>query len=463
MKTLGIIAALTVLILVFGVAAAKKKPQQAENSSTSAPDAKKHEGLTRYLRNGQTLPLVGLGVGNLSPEIAPEIMSAALSPEKKLNYRLFDTSRASENERLIAETINGSLNSKTLGRSKAEVHVVTKVWYTHLGYDRTKLSVKESIRDLTEPLKNNPSVDLKIHVLLHWPRCYPQIRWMLCEEEEEALPQYVKDAGPSPLPNPYAWRDSWRALEDIYLELDSKVTSIGVSNFHRDDLTSLLEDCKVEPHLFQGNLDTVFELWDILWEKDIAAQMYHVFESLTHQTENTKILNARRQLIETAARISTPEKDIAPASLLIAHYAKNGVGMIPRTTSLQHLVENSPAKVEEVPQLNVEQTERMKTLVDNLFRHWEVEEGLKQDEGRESVLVTFFNGIADQIVEVFWVDHKTQERRPVTGQIRPGSTVSINSHPGHRFVVHNVHDGKEVRQFNVGVNYGDSQWFSVEL
>jgi len=39
---------------------------------------------------------------------------------------------------------------------------------------------------------------------------------MDCGREERVLPQYVKDAGSSPLLHYNAWKESWRALEDLY-------------------------------------------------------------------------------------------------------------------------------------------------------------------------------------------------------------------------------------------------------
>ena len=82
-------------------------------------------------------------------------------------------------------------------------------------------------------------------MLLHWPRCNDNISWMNCLEEEDNLPQHVKDAGPPPhLHKQTAFKESWRALEDIYLgkfpnlgtNNSTKITSIGVSNFELEDL-----------------------------------------------------------------------------------------------------------------------------------------------------------------------------------------------------------------------------------
>jgi len=74
---------------------------------------------------------------------------------------------------------------------------------------------------------------------------------MECEKEEGNLPEYVKDAGPPPhLDKTNAWKNSWRALEDMYMEHEERrindtknsisggpyLESIGVSNFELEDM-----------------------------------------------------------------------------------------------------------------------------------------------------------------------------------------------------------------------------------
>jgi len=76
-----------------------------------------------------------------------------------------------------------------------QMHVVTKIWYTYLGYERTQLAVRE----IMEIFKYHPYIN--VHLLIHWPRCRDDISWMECEKEEDALPIEVKDADDA-LPRP---------------------------------------------------------------------------------------------------------------------------------------------------------------------------------------------------------------------------------------------------------------------
>lgn len=79
---------------------------------------------------------------------------------------------------------------------------------------------------------------------------------MNCAEEEAALPEAVKSAGPAPhLAGPddeKPWIGSWKALEDMHSE--GNIKWIGVSNFGLDELKELTALARVRPQLLQGNV-----------------------------------------------------------------------------------------------------------------------------------------------------------------------------------------------------------------
>jgi len=185
------------------------------------------------LSNGFELPVVGLGVGNLAHRSIPSVVSAGV---ERFGVRLVDTAMASNNEHLLQETL------RRLPRPERRVVVVTKVWYTHLGYGRTRLAVEESLKSL------GGGVD--VVMLLHWPRCRDDVAWMRCAEEEAEAELRYRRAGPAPGAD--AWVGSWRALEEFYGA--GRLAAIGVSNFDYDDTARLLRDAAVSPHVYQGNV-----------------------------------------------------------------------------------------------------------------------------------------------------------------------------------------------------------------
>jgi len=52
-----------------------------------------------------------------------------------------------------------------------------KVWHTHLGYERTAMSVRDSLSDILPGADNNddPVVDVRVHAIIQYPRCYDEL------------------------------------------------------------------------------------------------------------------------------------------------------------------------------------------------------------------------------------------------------------------------------------------------
>lgn len=111
-----------------------------------------HDDLLKFrLNNGLHIPLVGMGIGNLQHELIKQTVKANLA-----GIHLIDTAHNSHNEQILgraiasfdatghAQTRGGGSNNDKL----PPLHVVTKIWYTHLGYSRTKISVQESLDQL---------------------------------------------------------------------------------------------------------------------------------------------------------------------------------------------------------------------------------------------------------------------------------------------------------------------------
>lgn len=139
------------------------------------------ERLIVKLNNNRKMPLIGLGVGNMAQEkIEPSTLFAI---EK--GVRLLDAEHNSQSEHVLGrhEILKSLMHRMT---DQEPVTVISKVWHTHLGYERTKLSVEESMNRMG---RNNVEV-----VLLHHPRCNDDHPSMDCEADENELPAHVKKA-----------------------------------------------------------------------------------------------------------------------------------------------------------------------------------------------------------------------------------------------------------------------------
>jgi len=389
---------------------------------------------TTTLSNGKKLPLIGMGVGNLQHDAIVDMI--ALGSDNGI--RLVDTAHASHNEALVNQGIEKSSTTETF-------HVITKVWYTHLGYERTKISVTESLQELHAP-------NVKVHMLLHWPRCRDDITWMDCEGEEERLPQNVKDAGPPPhLDKDKAFLESWRALEDMY-DADDRIESIGISNFDLNDLKLLLSNSRITPHLLQGNVWTyLFDpyLMNFLKKHDVHFQAYNVMNGVLSQT--SKAPNAYHSLVTVANEISQSQDTVAtPAQVVLRWLVQANVSVIPRTSNPQHLQENA-ATLTAVQSLTSKQQASVKNAVAALLR------GVDLDPPK----VTFHNH-ANQVAHLFWFHSAEGTEVPVKEHLQPNESFESQTYPGHVFVAYDESKSSR-REYEISASYGDAQEFRIEL
>ncbi|KAL3816150.1 hypothetical protein ACHAXA_001637 [Cyclostephanos tholiformis] len=467
--------------------------------------------VTFPLKSGSRIPLVGMGIGNLAHDVIPRAVLRGMA----LGVRLIDTARKSENEGILANAIaaldddddgddgdggsgvddersslrsgdggKGDMSSSAGGENDNggddddPIHVVTKVWYTHLGYERTKLSVMESIEELSLPARSKRR--LHVHLLLHWPRCDDGISWMNCEMEEEELPKYVKDAGSPPhLDKDNAYKESWRALEDIFLQRDEFVqleetngvtkrkpyiASIGVSNFNNYDMRQLLQIARITPHIYQGDSWLAFhdaDLMDLIAEHEIFFQAYSVFGRILEGEENAPrayeiLSDVTREVLSSVyprdVDFTEEHSVVTVATVLLAFFSQYNVGVVPRSSSPYHQRQNSPKVVASVVRhLTENQILQLKKAISALMK----------GKDNNVVTVSFVNSLSTAI-QIHWIHPETNEETPVSRVMHPGSVEAQDTYPGHRFVAYDP-DRLIRREFVVDANYGDSQTFNVEL
>src|SRR3954452_19748514 len=167
--------------------------------------------MTLDLKNGVTMPALGLGVFQTPPDETRDAVSSALGA----GYRLIDTAAAYGNERQVGEAVHDS----DLDRS--EVFLETKIWISDYGYDQTLHGFEKSARKL--------GVDQIDLLILHQP---------LPSAFDQTL-------------------EAYRALETLLA--DGKVRAIGVSNFTVDHLTALLDRAEVVPAVNQIEVHPYFQ------------------------------------------------------------------------------------------------------------------------------------------------------------------------------------------------------------
>ena len=193
---------------------------------------------TLTLNNGVKIPQLGLGTWFIDDSNAAEAVKAAA----KLGYRHFDTAQAYGNERGVGEGIRGC------GVSREEIFAVSKVAAEHKTYDSAAKSIDETL------LKTG--LDYLDMMIIHSPQPWDKVN--------QSDDRYVEGN-----------RAAWRALEDAYKA--GKLRAIGVSNFKKEDIESLLETAEIKPMVNQILLhisNSPAELIKYCGEKGIVVEAY---------------------------------------------------------------------------------------------------------------------------------------------------------------------------------------------
>ena len=244
------------------------------------------------LNNGIEVPQLGLGTWFIdNNQVASIIKEAA-----KLGYRHFDTAQAYGNEKGVGEGI------RTCGVAREDLFVVSKVAAEHKTYQAAKESIDQTLETM--------GLDYLDMMIIHSPQPWDKVN--------QSDDRYVEGN-----------RAVWKALEDAYKE--GKLKAIGVSNFKKEDIESLLEVCEIKPMVNQILLhisNTPLELIDYCNEQGIVVEAY---SPIGHG----EILN------QASIKEMADKYHVSVAQLCIRYTLQLGAISLPKTANPNHLKTNS--------------------------------------------------------------------------------------------------------------------------
>lgn len=151
------------------------------------------------LSNGVQMPMEGFGVFQIPNDACEAVVLTAL----KTGYRLIDTASSYQNEKAVGEAIRKS------GIPREELFITTKAYIQEMGYEKTKLAVERSLKNL--------GLDYLDLYLIHMP-----------------FGDYY---------------GAWRAMEELYEQ--GKIRAVGVCNFLPDRLLDLCKNVRIRPMINQ--------------------------------------------------------------------------------------------------------------------------------------------------------------------------------------------------------------------
>ena len=190
---------------------------------------------TYVLSNGVHIPIIGFGTWQTPDgEVAVSSVLTAL----EAGYRHIDTAQGYGNEESVGIAVKKS------GLDRKDVFITSKLANSERGYERTMAAFEKTMQKL--------DMDYLDLFLLHWP-------------------------------NPIAYRDNWeeanavtwKALEELYNA--GSIRALGISNFRRHHIDTLLKTAVVKPVVNQIRLcpgDTQDDVVNYSREKGMLLEAY---------------------------------------------------------------------------------------------------------------------------------------------------------------------------------------------
>lgn len=232
------------------------------------------------LNNGVKMPLLGFGTYNAGDDVK---LKNSIKESIKIGYRSVDTASFYGNE----DVIGCALKESDISRN--EIFLVSKVWNSEQGYEKTLKSFEKSIKKL-----KTDYLDL---YLIHWPQSLN--------------------------------KETWKALEKLYKE--GYVRAIGVSNFKINHLKELIENAEIMPAINQ------IEFHPRLVQKDLMEYCKENSIQLEAWSPLMRGLVFEIPLLKELAQ----KYDRTISQIVLRWDLQMGVATIPKSTTYSRIKENA--------------------------------------------------------------------------------------------------------------------------
>jgi len=202
------------------------------------------------LNNGVVMPAFGLGTWKSKPGE----VGAAVATAIDLGYRHIDAALCYQNEDEVGAAIAEKIAAGVIKRE--DLFVTTKCWSAF----HSKAKARECLLTSLKSLKLE-YVDL---YLIHWPMGF---------KEDAGL--FPKDADDKLIASDVDYLETWQAFEEFVDEGLCK--AIGLSNFNSEQVTRVLDNCRIKPTMNQVEIHPYFnnqKLIEFCQSRGVAMTAY---------------------------------------------------------------------------------------------------------------------------------------------------------------------------------------------
>ncbi|KAJ6010397.1 hypothetical protein N7451_001809 [Penicillium sp. IBT 35674x] len=273
------------------------------------------------LNTGHKIPALGIGTFG-DAESQESIVTQALTK----GIRFIDTARVYDVEVQVGKGM------KCSGVPREDVYLATKLWCSDYHPEDVERALDDSLRDL-----DTPYVDL---LLMHYPCTF-----------ERGSDRFPRDDGGRMIKGETSYVDTWRAMEK--LTQSGKVKSIGVSNFSKGEIETLIKDSSTIPAVHQMEVHPYlqqkgFNHW--LQDKGIHVVQFSPLGNMNdfyRKTGWSKDISHMMRVIDQPILREIAEKhNKSPVQVVLAWGINNGRSVIPKSVIDWQVDENIAADFE---------------------------------------------------------------------------------------------------------------------
>lgn len=234
----------------------------------------------KVLNNGLKMPMVGLGVYNISERETQRVVEDAVS----VGYRSIDTAAMYYNEKGVGDAV------RACGVPREELFITTKICDSCYTREETLRTVDHSMKQL--------GLDYVDLMLIHWPVGNPTVMW--------------------------------HTLEELYEQGVFK--AIGVSNFYPNTFPKIVNDAKVMPVVNQCETHVLYQQRKML---EYLKPYNTALEAWSPLAEGKHGIFRNKSLLRIGEKYGKTSAQIALKFLI-----QNGIVIIPKTTHKERMIEN---------------------------------------------------------------------------------------------------------------------------
>jgi len=272
---------------------------------------------TLQFANGDQMPVLGLGTWKAEPGQ----VGAAVVDAIRLGYRHLDCAKIYGNEAEIGAALAHLMERGEVKR--ADLWITSKLWNDAHQPEHVLPTLKRTLADL--------QVDYLDLYLIHWPVAF---------RHGVLYPETTADTIPLadvPL------EATWRAMQTI--QKQGLARHIGVANFSRRKLQSLIETDGQGPEVNQIELHPYLQQWPMLAfcrENGIQLTGYAPLGS-AGRPEHLKPHDEPVLLQDPVIADIAAQHHVTPAQVLIQWGVSRGVSVIPKSVNPERLQQNLAA------------------------------------------------------------------------------------------------------------------------